>query len=709
MKTYQTPNIKNVVLLGHSGSGKTTFAECMLFEAGLINRRGSVEDSNTVSDFHELEKERGNTVFSTMLFTEWKGDKINIIDTPGYDDFVGELISSLRVADTGVMLLNAQQGVEVGTELIWEYTEEFKTPMLFAVNHIDNEKADFDKTVDQAKQRFGNNIIVVQYPLNQGEDFDSIIDVLKMVMYKFPADGGKPEKHPIPDSEKEKADQLHNELVESIAENDEGLMELYFEKGTLSEEEMVKGLKISMVNHDVFPLFVCSAKNNMGSGRIMGFIHDIAPAATDVPAVSRKSGKTLDCDSEGPTVAFVFKTISEPHLGEMSFFKVYSGKVKTGTELMNSLTGNSEKINQLYVMNGKKREAVDELYAGDIGASVKLKNTATNSTLHPKGSPFNIDPIKFPEPRIRYAVSTSAKGDVEKMAQGLHHIQDEDPTVIVEHSQELKQTILKGQGELHLQMVKWKIEHNYKVKLEFEKPRIPYRETIQKSATTSYKHKKQSGGSGQFGEVHMTIEPYTEGMPAPANVNVKKEEIIELPWGGKLAFLWCIVGGSIDAKFSSAILKGIMEKMEDGPVTGSYVRDIRVAIFDGKMHAVDSNDMAFKLAATMAFKQAFQEASPKLLEPIYKVEVLVDSDAMGDVMSDLQTRRGVIEGMDADGHYQKIIAKVPLAQLYGYSSTLRSLTQGRAKYSMVYDSYASVPFEVQSELIKEREGAMQEA
>lgn len=709
MKTYQTPNIKNVVLLGHSGCGKTTFAECMLFEAGLINRRGTVEDQNTMSDYHEIEKEKGKSIFSTLLYSEWKGNKINIIDTPGYDDFVGEVISSLRAADTGIMILNAQNGVEVGTEIIWEYTENFKTPMVIAVNQVDAEKSDFDKTVEQAKERFGSNVTVVQYPLNQGEGFDTIVDVLKMICYKFPADGGRPQKLEIPDDQKEKANKLHNDLIESIAENDEGLMELYFEKGTLTEEEMVKGLKLSMINHDIFPLFCCSSKQNMGSGRVMGFVHDIAPASCDMPAVSRKSGKTLDCDPDGPTVAFVFKTISEPHLGEMSFFKVYSGKVSVGDELVNNDSENSEKINQLYVMKGKQRESVDTLYAGDIGATVKLKSTKTNSTLYPKGSPFNIDTIKFPEPRIRRAVETDGKGDIEKVAQGLHHIQDEDPTVTVEQSRELKQTILYGQGELHLDVVKWKLENQYKAKMSFSDPKIPYRETIQTSATTHYRHKKQSGGSGQFGEVHMTIEPYVENMAPPSGLTVRKTEEIELDWGGKLVFNWCIVGGSIDAKYQNAIIKGIMEKMEDGPLTGSYVRDIRVSVFDGKMHAVDSNDMAFKIAAMMAFKDAFAQAKPKLMEPIHRLEILVDSNAMGDVMSDLQTRRGVIEGMDAEGHYQKIVAKVPLAELNNYSSTLRSLTQGKAKYTTRFHSYDAVPYDIQAKLVKQEAGDLQEA
>ncbi len=709
MKTFNTSNIRNIVLLGHAGCGKTTLAECMLFEGGLISRRGSVTDGNSVSDYHELEKERGNSLFSTLNNTQWKGDKINIIDTPGFNDFVGEVISSLKVADNGVMILNAQNGVEVGSEIIWEYTEAFKTPMIFVVNQLDSDKADFNKTVEQARNRFGNKVTVVQYPLNQGDGFDTIIDVLKMTMYKFPAEGGKPEKSAIPDAERERAEKLHNELVESIAENDEGLMETYFEKGTLTEEEMTIGLRISMIRHDIFPLFCCSAINNMGSGRVMGFLHDVAPSAKDVPPITRESGKVLECDPEGPTVVFIYKTLSEPHLGDMSFFKVYSGELKVGDELVNSDTGQNERFSQLFVMNGKIREQVESFKAGDIGATVKLKSTHTNNTLHPKGKPFNISKIDFPAPRYRVAVSTDNKADVEKLAMALHQVREEDPSLLVEQSQELKQTIVQGQGELHIAMIKWKIEKNFKINVILDTPKIPYRETIQKPAKAVYRHKKQSGGSGQFGEVHMLVEPYYENMPPPPDLNVRNTDIVDLDWGGKLVYNNCIVGGAIDNKFIPAILKGIMEKMVIGPITGSYVRDIRVSVYDGKMHPVDSNEMAFKLAGLNAFKEAFSNASPQILEPISKVTVLVTPESMGDVMSDLQNRRGIIEGMDADGHYQKIIAKVPLSEMHSFSSTLRSITQGRANFNIEHDSYAIMPHDLQSKLTSERKGQLEEA
>ncbi len=705
MKVFNTPNIRNITLLGHAGSGKTTLAECMLFEGGEISRRGSTSGQNTVSDYHELEHERNNSIFSTLMHVHWKDSKINIIDTPGYDDFVGEIIASLRVADTGVMVLNATQGVEVGTEIIWENTEKFQIPMIFVINQVDSEKADFEKTFEQATSRFGSKVRLVQYPYNQGENFDAIIDVLKMVMYKFPENGSKPEKLPIPDEEKEKADRLHNELVEAIAENDDGLMELFFEKGTLSEEEMTKGLKLSMINHDIFPVFCCSAERNMGSGRVMGFLNDIAPSSHDMPPAERKSGKTLTCDPDGDTVLFIYKTISEPHLGDMSFFKVYSGTVKGGDELVNAVTRNTERLTQLYVMNGKKREAVEMLKAGDIGATVKLKSSHTNNTLHEKNKEYNIAPIEFPEPRISMSVYTESKSDMEKLGLALHQLHEEDPSIILENSKELKQLIVHGQGEMHLAMAKWKVEHNAKIKMKFGEPKIPYRETIRKAVKTNYRHKKQSGGSGQFGEVYMLVEPYYEGMPAPDGINVRRVEEHDLPWGGKLVFNNCIVGGAIDAKYMPSIVKGIMQRMEDGPLTGSYSRDIRVSVYDGKMHPVDSNDMAFQIAGAIAFKQAFLEASPQLMEPVYDVEVMVPDEIMGDVMGDLQTRRGVVEGMEAAPPYQIIKAKVPLAELHKYASTLRSISQGRAKHKQRFAEYAAVPHDVQQSLVKERESA----
>jgi len=701
MPEFDTSHVKSIVLLGHAGCGKTTLAECMLYEAGLQNRRGTVAEKNTVSDYHELEQERGNSIFSTLLHTKWRGYKINIIDTPGYDDFVGEVISALRVADTGIMLLNAEMGVEVSTDIIWEYTEQFKTPMIFAVNKLDEDDADFDRTVAEAKNHFGNKVQVVQYPRQQGAGFHEIIDVLRMTMYKFKDTGGKPEKLPIPDEEKAKADELHRELVEAIASNDESLMEKYFDKGELDEDEMKTGLKKAMINHDIFPLFSLSAERNMGSGRLMGFIDNVCPSANEMPPQKTIKGEDLPCKENGPACIFIYKTVSEPHVGELSFFKVYSGCIKSGMELENESTNVTEKINQLFLVEGNKRVAVNELCAGDIGATLKLKNTHVNNTLHARGRNYELNPIKFPPPNITVAVEAIRKGEEEKLSQALHQLREEDPTLIVEFSPELKQILIHCQGDMHLAVAKWKIEHNFKLDVKFVRPRIPYRETIRKEADATYRHKKQSGGAGQFGEVFMRIEPWHEGIPEPHGLNIRGRDSYDLDWGGKLVFYNCIVGGAIDARFLPSILKGVMEKMHNGPLTGSYARDIRVCVYDGKMHPVDSNDISFKIAGLQAFRQAFKDADPQILEPVYKVEVLCPDDLTGAVMGDLQTRRAIVEGIDAEGHFQKVVAKVPLAEMDGYSSSLRSLTQGRAKFRSTFSEYAPVPYDLQRKLIDE--------
>jgi len=708
MADFDTSHVKNIVLLGHAGSGKTTLAESMLFEAGIINRRGTVAERNTVADYHELEHERGNSVFSKLLHSKWRGYKINLIDTPGYDDFVGEVISALRVADTGVMLLNAVHGVEVGTDIIWEYTEQFKTPMIFAVNKLDDENADFDQTVAEAKAHFGNNVTVLQYPRQQGAGFHEIIDVLRMTMYKFKDTGGKPEKMAIPDDEKEKADRLHKELIEAIAGNDETLMEKYFDKGELDEDEMKTGMKKAMIQHDFFPLFCLSAERNMGSGRLMGFIDNVCPSAHEMPPQLTSSGNTLSCDANGQACIFVFKTVSEPHVGELSFFKVYSGTIKTGIELVNENTGVSEKINQLFVVEGNKRTPVNELVAGDIGATLKLKNTHVNNTLHERGKDIELMPIVFPASNLTMAIESTKKGEEEKLAAALHELRNEDATFKVEVSPELKQTLIHCQGDMHLAVAKWKIENQHKLDVKFTRPRIPFRETIRRSAEGMYRHKKQSGGSGQFGEVHLRIEPWYEGMPEPDGLNVRGKETHALPWGGKLLYYNCIVGGAIDQRFLPSILKGIMEKMQEGPLTGSFVRDVRVSVFDGKMHAVDSNDISFKIAGLQAFRQAFQQADPQLLEPMYQVEVLCPEDLTGAVIGDLQTRRAMVEGMDNEGHFTKVIAKVPLAEMHDYSGNLRSFTQGRAKFRMHFLDYEAVPFEVQRKLADDYSKAAKE-
>ncbi|HTJ50655.1 MAG TPA: elongation factor G [Cyclobacteriaceae bacterium] len=700
MKVYDEKHIKNIVLLGAQKAGKTLLAEDMIFEAGITHRRGTIETKSTISDYHEIEQERGNSVFATPLHTEWRDYKINIIDTPGFDDFVGEMISSVRVADTCVMVINAQHGVEVGTELIWNYVDRFNKPSIFAINQLDHPKSNFDEALLSLRNRFGNAVTQMQYPLQQGEGFNTIIDLLKMVMYQFPLDGGKPQKLPIPASEKEKAERLHNELVEKAAENDEKLMEKYFEKGTLDEDEMREGLKQGMIHHDVFPVFCMSAKRNMGSGRLMGFIDNVAPSPLEANPEKTSAGKEIPFDVTKPAALFVFKTHIEPNLGKLTFFKVISGEVNTTSELINSQTGATERIHQLFIMDGKTRNPVDKLVAGDIGATLKLKDTYTNQTLHAKGYDIAIQPIEYPEPRIRTAVVAKSKNDDEKIGEVLQKIHQEDPTLEVAYAKELKQLIISGQGELHLAVCKWFLETVYKLHIDFESPRISYRETIRQYASASYRHKKQSGGAGQFGEVYLKIEPYYEGMPEPTEFPVRGKEVIDLEWGGKLVFYNCIVGGVIDSRFIPSILKGVMEKMEEGPITGSYVRDVRVMVHDGKMHPVDSNDISFKIAGMMAFKEAFMKAEPQLLEPIYDLEIMLPEDVMGEVMGDLQTRRSLIMGMDSMGANQVIKAKTPLAELDRYSTTLRSLTQGRANFRQQFAEYSPVPFDLQQKLAK---------
>lgn len=699
MKIYDDKHIKNIVLLGGTKSGKTTLAETMLFEAGLINRRGSVEDKNTTSDWHEIEHERGNSVYASAMHTEWRDFKINIIDTPGLDDLIGEVVPSIRVADTCVMLLNAQHGVEVGTELIWNYVKRYDKPIILAVNQLDHNFANWEDTLASAKASFGNAVTVMQYPVNAGVGFNRIIDLLKMKMYEFGPEGGKPTKHDIPAVELEKANALHNELVEKAAENDEALMELFFEKGTLNEDEMRAGLKAGMLKQDVFPVFCLSAVNNMGSGRMMGFIDNVAPSATEILHEEDENGNEIKCDPSSDPVIFVYKTLIE-RTGNITFFKVMSGTVKEGMDLENSANGNGERLGQLFVMEGKERKQVSQLNAGDLGAVLKLKDTKTGDTLCAKGKGIKLHDIRYPGPRIRMVIKAADPAHEEKMHEALHEIEKEDPTIEMKYAREQQQQIIYGQGELHLNLLKWKLEHLHHIPIEFSSPRIPYRETIRRSAQASYRHKKQSGGAGQFGEVYMKIEPYQEGLPDPNEFSVRGKEEINLPWGGKLIFFNCIVGGVIDARYIPSILKGVMENMENGPLTGSAVRDIRVMVYDGKMHPVDSNDISFKIAGAHAFKEAFVTANPQILEPVQTIEVRVPEEFMGDVMTDLQGRRSMILGMESTGGYQMIKAHTPLVELDRYSTTLRSLTQGRGSYTQEFHDHVAVPHELQKQLIE---------
>jgi elongation factor G len=701
MKTYDEKHIRNIVLLGAAKSGKTTLCETMLFEAGIIPRRGTVEEHNTVSDYHDIEHERGSSVYATCLHTEWRNYKINIIDTPGLEDFIGEVIASIRVCDTALLLLNAQHGVEVGTELIWDYVDKYRKPTILIVNQLDAEFANFTATVEDARRVLGPAVTIMQYPVNQGIGFNSVIDLLKMTLYRFPENGGKPEKLPIPDSEKETAERLHNELVEKAAENDDTLMEQYFEKGNLDEDELREGLKIGMLKHQVFPVFCLSAINNMGSGRLMGFIDNVAPAAVEMPPELTEEGESIPCDPAGPPVLFVFKTLLEPHIGRLSFFKVLSGEIKQGTELYNEKGNTSERLNQLFIADGRNRNAVESLRSGDIGCTLKLKNTFTNHTLSDKQSGIQVAPIEFPLPKVRVAIEVVNKADDEKLGEVLAELHMEDPTIEIEYNKELKQVILHAQGELHLSLIRWQLEHVYKMPVEFFPAKIPYRETIRKPAMSNYRHKKQSGGAGQFGEVFMKIEPYYDGMPPVKEFPVRDTDTIDLAWGGKLVFNNCIVGGAIDNRFLPSILKGIMEKMQEGPLTGSYVRDIRVSVYDGKMHPVDSNDISFKIAGMMAFKDAFHQADPQLLEPVFDVETTAPDSMMGDIMGELQTRRSIITGMDTLNSYQVIRARTPQAELDKLFAALRNVTQGKAKIKTVFAEYAPVPGDLQKKLMDE--------
>jgi elongation factor G len=709
MKTYQTDQIKNIALLGNSGSGKTTLAEAMLFNGGVIERRGTIEGTNTVSDYRPIEHENGNSIFSTVLYTEFKNKKINILDTPGLDDFSGGVISSLYAVDTAVMTINVQNGVEVGTEIHFRHAEKVNKPMILVVNGLDHEKANFEKSLEMMKERLSNNIILIQFPLNEGAGFNSVIDILKMKMLRYGKDGGVAEVVDIPSEHADRATELHSALVEKAAESDESLMELFFSNDSLTEEEIRKGISKGIASRGMFPVLCVSAKNNIGVDTLLEFIISEAPSISDMPAPVNSKGNEVKPNSAGPASVYVFKSSIEEHIGEINYFRVYSGKVTENLDVVNSNNSTKERLSQLYVCAGKNRTRVPELHVGDIGAFVKLKNTKTNHTLNVPGNDWKYAGVKFPEPKYRTAIKAQSESDDEKLGEALNKLHLEDPTIIIEYSKELKQIIVHGQGEYHLNIMKWHLDNIYKISTHFNAPKIPYRETITKSAQADYRHRKQSGGAGQFGEVHMLIEPYEEGSTEvtmqkingkDVKISVRDKEEITLPWGGKLIYVNSIVGGSIDARFLPAILKGIMEKMEVGPLTGSYARDIRVYVYDGKMHPVDSNEISFRLAGRNAFSQAFKIAGPKILEPVYDVEIMVPSDRMGDVISDLQGRRGMVLGMASEKRFEVIKAKVPLAEMNKYSTALSSVTGGRAMYTMKFAEYAQVPGDVQDAVIK---------
>ena len=717
MKVYQTNEIKNIALLGSSGSGKTTLVEAMLFESGVIKRRGSVAAKNTVSDYFPVEQEYGYSVFSTVLHVEWNNKKLNIIDCPGSDDFVGSTVTALNVTDTAIILLNGQYGVEVGTQNHFRYTEKLNKPVIFLVNQLDNEKCDYDNILEQLKEAYGSKVVPIQYPIATGPGFNALIDVLLMKKYSWKPEGGAPTIEDIPAEEMDKAMEMHKALVEAAAENDENLMEKFFEQDSLSEDEMREGIRKGLIARGMFPVFCVCGGKDMGVRRLMEFLGNVVPFVSEMPKVENTDGKEVAPDVNGLESLYFFKTSVEPHIGEVSYFKVMSGKVREGDDLLNADRGSKERIAQIYVVAGGNRVKVEELQAGDIGAAVKLKDVKTGNTLNGKDCDYKFNFIKYPNSKYSRAIKPVNEADVEKMMTILNRMREEDPTWVIEQSKELKQTLVHGQGEFHLRTLKWRLENNEKLQVKFEEPKIPYRETITKAARADYRHKKQSGGAGQFGEVHLIVEPYKEGMPVPDTykfngqefkITVRGTEEIPLEWGGKLVFINSIVGGSIDARFLPAIMKGIMSRLEQGPLTGSYARDVRVIVYDGKMHPVDSNEISFMLAGRNAFSEAFKNAGPKILEPIYDVEVFVPSDRMGDVMGDLQGRRAMIMGMSSEKGFEKLVAKVPLKEMSSYSTALSSLTGGRASFIMKFASYELVPTDVQDKLIKDFEAKQTE-
>ncbi len=717
MKVYNSHEIKNIALLGNDGSGKTTLTEALLFESGLIKRRGRITAKNTVSDYFPVEQDYGYSVFSTVFHVEWMGKKLNIIDCPGSDDFVGAAMTALNVTDTAVLLINGQFGPEVGTQNHFRYTEKLAKPVIFLVNQLDSDNCDYDKILEDLTANYGSKVVPVQYPVKTGADFNSLIDVILMKKLTWGPDGGEPSIEDIPAEEMDKAQEMHRTLVEAAAENDEGLMEKFFETEQLTEDEMREGIRKGMVTRSIFPVFCVCATKNMGVGRLMEFLGNVVPFVDEMPAVHNTRGVEVPTDAAGPTSIYFFKTGVEPHIGEVQYFKVMSGTLHEGDDLLNADRGSRERMAQIFVCAGANREKVEQLEAGDIGCTVKLKDVRTGNTLNGKDCENRFNFIKYPNPKYTRAIKAVNEADTEKMMAALNRMRQEDPTWEVEQSKELRQILVHGQGEFHLRTLKWRLENLDKIAVEFYEQRIPYRETITKAARADYRHKKQSGGAGQFGEVHLIVEPYSDGMPDPTvykfgnqeiRIAMKGKEEIPLEWGGKLVFINSVVGGAIDTRFMPAILKGIMSRMEQGPLTGSYARDVRVIVYDGKMHPVDSNEVSFMLAGRNAFSQAFKEAGPKILEPIYDVEVFVPAEKMGDVMSDLQGRRGMIVGMSSENGYEKLQAKVPLKEMSSYSTTLSSLTGGRASFIMKFASYELVPGDIQNKLVEAFEKEQEE-
>lgn len=688
MKEYGTDAIKNIAFIGHGGSGKTSLSEIILYTGGEINRIGTIAEGNTVSDYTPNEIEKQISISTSLMHLEWNGTKINILDTPGYTDFIGDVKSALKVTDTAIIVLKSAEGIEVGTEIANGIVQEYKLPGSILINKCDNEHSTFFETFEKAKERISPASVVVTFPVMEGINFNSVVDVLKMKLVTYGDPGSrKVTESDIPDNLKPDAEKYRTELIEKIAEGSEDLMNKYFEEGALNDSDIEKGLKLALLGRNLFPVFAVSAVKSVGINNFLDFVAKYYPSPADKktePALL--SGKNEEVqvkyDSNGEPVMFIFKTVSEQHVGELSLFKVYSGKVQAGLDLINQANSKTERLSQLSIINGHDRKEVNQILAGDLGAVVKLKDTHTNNTLASKNYSVSIKPINFPDAVIRGAIQARAKGDEDKIASGLHTLHEEDPSFSVKFDPEISQTIVSGQGELQLSLAVKRLKERYGVEVDLVEPRIPYRETIKgKVEDVEYKHKKQSGGRGQYGHVHFKMEPLSRG---------KGFEFVD-----------AIVGGVVPGRFIPAVEKGIIETMEKGVIAGNKVIDVKVTLFDGTYHNVDSDEMSFKLAASQCFKKGFQLAKPVLLEPIYEVEVTVPEEYMGDVMGDISSKRGKILGMESDGHFQIIKALVPLAELYKYSSHLRSLTQGRGAHKRKFDHYEEVPKEIEAKIIDE--------
>ena len=700
MKVYESADIRNVTLVGHQGAGKTSLAEAILFASGGTTRLGTIGDGTTVSDYHDSEHDREMSILATLLHAEHQGCKINLLDTPGYPDFMGEVVSSLKVAGAAVFVLNATDPIQVGTEVSWGMAKAANLPALFVLNHSDKPGVDFPAAVTQIEERFGRAATVFQLPVGNGSG--AVVDLLLMKQLTFPEGPGEPQAGEIDAGFKDRAEELHNTLVENIAENDEALMEKYLEAGELTQDELLSGLRTAVKDRLMFPIMVTSATTLVGVSRLLDVIKDCCPSPLDAQPQSSTEGKPIPCDPDGKPSAFVFRTLSEQHVGEYAFLKICTGAVENGMDMENAQVGGSERLGGVFVLNGRNREAVAKLVAGDLGATVKLKNTSTNDTLRVKGSEFAIAPIEFPEPRYKAAIRASTPGEEDKLSTGLNKLVTEDPSLRLIHDTEMNQLLIGGQGEMHIAIAKDRMMNRFGVGVDLSIPKVSYRETILKSARGSYRHKKQTGGAGQFADISLIVEPLKGEYKPPADIKVRNVSETELDWGAKLEIIDAIVSGVIDMRrFSGAIQKGIVEAMASGPVAGYPCGDVRVVVNDGKMHSVDSNEAAFKSASRNCFRQAFEGANPVMLEPICDIEVLMPDEYTGDVMSDLNTRRARIQGMEAEGSTQKIVAQAPEVELLRYSTQLRSLTQGRGLHTAKFKQYEPMPRNVQDKVVEE--------